>query len=418
MTYTVGESFRPKGLALLATYSDQTTQRVTEGFAFTPSEPFTEAGEQAVTVTYEGASAVLYVTVSPGVINPYETVSWSDCKSVVSVSHAHCDLNGQLQANAKPAFAHLAQTAEHLAISNYYPSVPTYPLDDYEADYGSVPDGVIGSPNAEHICFGAYPRMHINSLGSFFSSGNGRTWNGTGWDRDEPIGVGGESWPVVFRNILNELQFSDGGGITVNHPKWSQLSAQDITPMLDFDSRVLGIEIFNDSCRTDTTTNEDFQMNTGWALDLWDEILLTGRRCWGFCVPDHRAESGAQNGLPWYGRNILLVPAKTERDCLKAYRDGAFYSKLGTSDLAFTGISLENGVLTVTADGASAISVIIDGVPYAYTEPVRIPESAVYVRVEAVKTDGASVLSGDGFDGTYADRIFSNPIILKPLSTT
>lgn len=355
------------------------------------------------------------------VTNPYASVNWGNCVNVVSVSHAHCDLNAHFGDNKQPAFNKLAATAEHLAISNYQPSSPTVPLANY---YNNIPENIIASPNAEHINFGSYSRMHINSLGSNYSSGGARRWDddsGT-WVRGTPHGVNGTSWKVIFKQILGALKYSTGGGVTINHPVWSELGAQNIMPMLDFDARVLGIEIFNDSCRLDTSVNTRVGMNSGWALDLWDEILLTGRRCWGFCVPDHRAENTAQSpNQNWYGRNILLVPGRTERACLEAYRNGAFYSKLGTSDLAFTDISFENRTLTVFAAGADKIYVIIDGDYYEYASPINIPESAVYVRIEAIKTTGGTTLSGDGFNAqddrttndTYVDRIFSNPIILK-----
>src|SRR5690606_13056678 len=60
---------------------------------------------------------------------------------------------------------------------------------------------------------------------------------------------------------------------------------------------------------------------------LWDDLLRTGRRCWGFFVKDHTTYGR--------GRNVLVVPAldglpPTEREAaaLRAYRQGAFFGSV------------------------------------------------------------------------------------------
>jgi len=144
-------------------------------------------------------------------------------------------------------------------------------------------------------------------------------------------------WREVFRAILDGeeaggrkvggLLHPDGGGITLNHPTGK---LDDYTPMLDFDPRVLGIEVWN-------------QLTSGFGSDrgfyeagdrpplhfhrLWDEILATGRRCWGFFVKDHNTYGR--------GRNLLLVPpldglSSREREAaaLRAYRQGTFFGSV------------------------------------------------------------------------------------------
>lgn len=131
-------------------------------------------------------------------------------------------------------------------------------------------------------------------------------------------------WREVFQEILGQLKYSDGGGITLNHPSQEK---EHYLPMLDFDPRVLGIEVWN-------------QRETGFGFTktppgprhfyhLWDEILRTGRRCFGFFVKDHR--------LFGRGRNVLLLShsergggkEERERAALRAYRDGAFFGLIG-----------------------------------------------------------------------------------------
>lgn len=323
------------------------------------------------------------------IINPYKNVNWLTCQKVPSVSHAHTALDSYYsEAQHQLFFQRVVNGGiKHFALSNYYRSEPRYTLSDF---YENVPADAISCPNAEHHNFATYSAMHVNSLGSFFESGSLRDYVDGHWVPRSPIGVNKATWKSIFPQILEQLQFSDGGGITINHPIWSSLPINAVKEMLDFDPRVLGIEIYNESSEIDN--------NTGWALDMWDNILITGRRCWGFCVPDHTAEQGR---VPWLGRNILLVTEATERECLRAYREGRFYSRLDSTDLKFTSISFVNNTLSITTQGANTIKIIVDKNETTFSgnsASMTIPFNAVYARVEAVSDD---------------DRIFSNPILLK-----
>jgi hypothetical protein len=92
--------------------------------------------------------------------------------------------------------------------------------------------------------------------------------------------------------MLERLIIPDGGGITINHPAWSYLRLELMLKMLDFDPRVLGIEVYNHS--------SGVADHNAWSEVQWDQILSTGRQCFGFFVPDH------PGGTPiWYGRNII-----------------------------------------------------------------------------------------------------------------
>lgn len=315
-------------------------------------------------------------------INPYEGVNWQNVQHIQSCSHMHCTNDTQLSRICDDGF-------QHLGISNYYPSKPWYPL---SGCFDSIPDDVIGSPNAEHhsafvdgIC---YHNFHFNGLGSTWQSGKAQG--------EEPIGVQ-DTWQNAFRNILNSLLYKDGGGITLNHPTWTQLSFKDAIRFLDYDHRVLGIEIFNGP-------NDD----TAWALDLWDEILKTGRRAWGFCVTDHFRD----NIRPMEGQNILLVNKFTEKECLKAYREGRFYGKINATDLRFDKIECVNNTLNVNVNKDVEIKIVSNVETKTFenvksVEGYTIPSDAVYVRVEAH-------CEKDDKKGYKEDFVFSNPFILKP----
>ena len=281
----------------------------------------------------------------------------------------------------------------HIAMSNYYPSKPYYPLGDF---YTGTYDGLLTSPNAEHHNLGGLRTngatlggsCHICSVGSMFESGSE--------SGSEPVGYGNLGWKNAFDGIIAQMQYADAGGITINHPIWSKnaLDINDIFAMLDYSPKVLGIEIYNQTC-------EDNSQN-GWALSLWDEILLTGRKCWGFCVADHGGESSYAHPTPEFsGRNVLLVDAFTEYDCLIAYADGRFYGKLNETDFHFTKITNESGYFTVAAPGAEYINIVSDGVYTRYEGEwvsVYTPYNATYIRAEAHRSD---------------DSLFTNPIILR-----
>lgn len=322
-------------------------------------------------------------------INPYNDVDWSHDEQIISVSHAHTAMDSYYSESQQQLFFQRVANGgvRHFALSNYYPSTTRYPLSDF---YQNIPSNAISCPNAEQHNFAEYSAMHINSLGSFFTSGSVRDYVDDHWVPRTPIGVNKATWQTIFPQIFAQLQYADGGGVTINHPAWSNLTDEVVTDMLDFDDRVLGIEIYNHSC--------ELQNQTGWCLDWWDRILATGRKCWGFAVPDHTAEQGRN---PWLGRNVLLVSEATEHECLKAYREGRFYSRLDSTSLKFTNISYVDDMFTVATEGANNITIVIDGqstVHSGNSAIVRVPTGSVYIRAEAQSID---------------DRIFSNAITLR-----
>lgn len=316
-------------------------------------------------------------------INPYAGVNWGTFQQIVSISHAHCETQAELNLLYNGG-------VRHMAISNYHPSKPWYPLEEY---FETVPDDIVQCPNAEHWRMSFWgdsqgtSNVHLNGIGSLCQSDFVEPW-GTGKPAD-----------IVIPEILNGLKYPDGGGISINHPAWSNwyldrnaLPLKRILTLLDFDERILGIEFYNDS-------SERYQdQRVGWDLETWDDVLITGRRAWGFAVPDHWGQTHAE----WRGRNVLLVSGKTEHECLKAYREGRFFGRLKNTDLSFTEISQSDHTITVRTNNAESISYIVDGVKTTVEGSeitITVPTTAVYVRFEAENED---------------DSIFSNPIIFIP----
>lgn len=189
-------------------------------------------------------------------------------------------------------------------------------------------------------------------------------------------------WREVFRAALDGemvhgvrkggLLHADGGGITLNHPTGKR---DDYLPMLDFDPRVLGIEVWN-QLTSGFGSEKGFYDNAGGPapdhfLGLWDEILATGRRCWGFFVKDHNTYGR--------GRNVLLVPppedldsASREAAALRAYRQGTFFGAVSAiaaneagevvAPYDHSGFRFERIVLVRDAGGvAKALEIAVGG---------------------------------------------------------
>lgn len=156
--------------------------------------------------------------------------------------------------------------------------------------------------------------------------------------------------------------------MTLNHPTGK---ITDYLPMLDFDPRVLGIEVWN-QLTSGFGSSRGFYDHSGQPnlhfYQLWDDILRTGRRCWGFFVKDHNTYGR--------GRNVLLVPRldalsadEREAAALRAYRQGAFFGSVASlasseagevaapydrSSFRFSRITVDGDTLHVAVTGNDA----------------------------------------------------------------
>lgn len=316
-------------------------------------------------------------------LNPYASVDFANAVRVPSFTHCHVTTQGVLDSACNYGY-------KFLPISNYYPSTP------FDPTGYNVPSDVIISPNAEnhYFTFKQYltDSVHLNSLGSTFSSGNPKDQG--------PKGYYGGWWSDFIDEALALLKYPDGGGITINHPTWTRegqhVDFPDwmITDILDCDDRVLGIEILNASSARSTDP---------YCIETWDNILATGRKCWGFCTPDWYVSIPMSPSEYPHGPGycVLLVDEFTEQKCLKAFRDGAFYSKEANTNLGFDSIAVNDHTVTVSAANATTISTIIDGQRTDYSgtsATITVPSDAVYIRLEATSSD---------------NKIYSNAITFK-----
>lgn len=187
---------------------------------------------------------------------------------------------------------------------------------------------------------------------------------------------------MVAGERLGGLVQPDGGGITLNHPTGT---LDNYGPMLDHDPRVLGIEVWNQLTSGFGAARQFYAADRGPHLHfyrLWDEILKSGRRCWGFFVKDHNTYGR--------GRNVLVLPrleglpsGEREALALRAYRDGAFFGSVGALAVNETGETVlpfdhsdfRFSKLVVRRDAAGealAISVVVTGEDAAKRPQVQI----------------------------------------------
>ena len=390
-----------------------------------------------------GGSATGNAPVPPRNRRPYADVDWSKVQEVHTTSHGHCE-------NQKMPDAYLDRGFEFLTISNYYPSAPTMPLKTFRDTYyrvhhdfpvmvkgkrtdgpfdwtkivsewkdelppemrkqlpftegplrfSRVPDNILEAPNAEHHAFFGddgkiISGLHMCAPGSAFCSGtfdkrNRFLSHGKGYC----FGSGEHAHTAISR-MIDGLIHPDGGGVTINHPAWSHLKDDVIWDLLDYDPRVLGIEVYN-MCKP----SKNYPWSRCNCEDYWDRALSTGRQCFGFFVPDW----GLQEGV-----NVLLVPEKSVHACLQAYRRGNWYGAIkGRGLLRFTSILFDGTNLQVTLDKPAHLQVITKRGVTAWGNSNKISfavaaadrEKYGYLRVRAYARDESEEI------------IFSQPMML------
>ena len=293
--------------------------------------------------------------------NPYPT-EFSYYREVVSTTHCHCENDTEL--------ANVASRYEHVAISNYYPSVIWYPTDFF---YTLVPSGFMSSPNAEQTRFSDMAGgVHICGVGSYLC-------------RESPKHDG--TIYECINDIVANLQFPNMGGVTINHPTYSGLSGDDVLNLINKSDGIFALEIYNSTCEA-TAQN-------GYGLDQWDYVLSHGAQVFGTAVPDHEVQYHPTENRTGFGYCHVLVRAKTEQQILNAYAQGRFYCSIYNDSLKFNNIKYTSydGLVVETSQSCTIKIITASGVVQTITgtSATYTPTSQdIYVRVEA--TDGHNTL--------------------------
>ena len=382
--------------------------------------------------------------------HPYKGIDWTTAHQIRGTTHVHCKTQKDLDV--------ILRRIEFLTLSNYYPSAPWWPLSKMTENYYRVhhdfpvmvkrkrvegpcdwnkivgkwikelppelqkeypfreggklfkplPEGALEAPNAEHHNFfdddgKRLLRLHLNAPGSTFASGTFDQWQQRRFQTGNRAGYdfgSGELWRTAIDRMIEGLIYPDGGGVTINHPKWSGFNRMFLLKMLDHDPRVLGLEAISGG----GINNEGY----------WDWVLSTGRQCFGFFVPDHniRRNDGS------FGVSVLVTPERSVHACLKAYREGNFYgAKRGLNELKFTRIAFNDTTVEAETDKPARLTVITGlGVvkevakgtsikwtlekDYEWSAPQK--DSHVFARVKAYALDGSG------------EELFSQPYMLVP----
>ena len=283
----------------------------------------------------------------------------------------------------------VAQWADHIP-EKAKKGWPPYPFKVSGRNYGpkSFPADMLEAPNAEHHGFRLADgrpvgRLHICAPGSAYVSG---TFDAH--DRMLTVTHGycsgsGEFWGTAIDRMIEKLIVPDGGGVTINHPTWSRHDRAFLLELLDWDPRVLGIEVLESGVNSE---------------HYWDWVLATGRQCYGLFVPDHGLHKTD------FGICVLCVPERTQAACLRAYRDGNFYGAAhGLGELRFTSIAFDAAGVRATTDRPARLEVVtargvrkaVEGTEVSWRCPKddgsrEGPAVEVFARIRATALDGTN----------------------------
>ena len=176
-----------------------------------------------------------------------------------------------------------------------------------------------------------------------------------------------------------DLWAESGALVFLAHPYWSGMTVTEMLPL----ERLAGLEVFNTSSQTD--------LGKGLAAVHWDDMLVRGKRWWGYAVDDtHGINDDAAGGWVWVKSERL-----DEESILRAMKEGAFYSSSGPEIHDFR---LENGVASVCCSEAVAIN-FVGHTQWGFqrrAEPghaitdahYRLTGNEKYVRAECVDASG------------------------------
>ena len=149
--------------------------------------------------------------------------------------------------------------------------------------------------------------------------------------------VNGRFTHIVALNIREELPLADfnrevspqkaidliadlGGSAILAHPYWSDLNVNDLAAL----EGALGIEVYNTAC--------EYEIGRGHSSVHWDDLLVMGKRPWGFAVDDTHGRTRQFQPKDYCKAWISVKSsALTAEDIMKSIKNGLFYSSTGPS---------------------------------------------------------------------------------------
>ena len=137
---------------------------------------------------------------------------------------------------------------------------------------------------------------------------------------------------------------SQGGQVILAHPYWSALSTMDMLSIEGY----IGVEVFNTGCL--------FEVDKGYSMTHWDDLLIRGRNVFGFAVDDahwhHREHQPKDACQAW-----IMVKAKSlsTEEIMDSIRKGLFYASWGPK---IKDLSIEGDRIYVSTSPVKSISFV------------------------------------------------------------
>lgn len=200
-----------------------------------------------------------------------------------------------------------------------------------------------------------------------------------------------EGDPQKVIDLIREL----GGIAWIAHPYWSGLTLNDLKGLKGH----LGLEVYNTTC--------DLKINRGFSNVHWDNLLVSGKRVFGFAVDD--AHSEEREHLPndsccaWIN---VRAESLTVDDVMSSIRMGLFYSSNGPE---IWDIKIREGEIAVSTSPVRTISFVSNGglgekntaeTGYLHGAVYSLKGGESYVRIEVSDRNGRTA--------------WSNPLFLEP----
>ncbi len=184
--------------------------------------------------------------------------------------------------------------------------------------------------------------------------------------------------PVEDRQEVIDAITDDGGVAIPAHPNWQPSFDHWSIDLLSEIEGYVGIEIYNGLVEQ--------HPGDARATDVWDQLLSSGRRVWGYANDDaHRPWEVAK---AW---NVVQVHERTRPAILDALAHGRSYASTGVT---IESIRVDDGVIDLETTNATRIDLISDhGVVQQRIDgpaaTFRVPDQLVhhgpdfsYIRVE------------------------------------
>lgn len=191
------------------------------------------------------------------------------------------------------------------------------------------------------------------------------------------------------QEIIDKINLQKGISI-ICHP---HIYTEDYWPLNQLLKlqRYSGIEIYNHNVKMN---------NAGRAVatDVWDQLLLAGKKVWGFAADDMHHVSRIGGGFL-----MVLAQEKSLVSILEAVKQGSFYASTGAyfKEISVNISTKNEQILSIILDPISALdselSVIGDGgkllfkIPGSSTISISLDslETSRYFRIELKRADGA-----------------------------